>query len=126
MLPAAELPAAPPGMESGVPGGYPDPGMPYDPNAVPGDPNAVAGTPANPNEIATLNLVFRAVTLRRIVPSTSLPDTDIVFAVDNELKNHPLFDAERTRLDGQILTDDTSGTFTFGVTLALKRPIKLL
>jgi type IV pilus assembly protein PilM len=125
MLPAAELPAAPPGMESGVPG-YPDPGMPYDPNAVPGDPNAVAGTPANPNEIATLNLVFRAVTLRKIVPSTSLPDTDIVFAVDNELKNHPLFDAERTKLDGQILTDDTSGTFTFGVTLALKRPIKLL
>lgn len=124
-LPAAELPAGPPGMESGVPG-YPAPGMPYDPNAVPGDPSAAARAPSNPNEIATLNLVFRAVTLRKIVPSTSLPDTDIVFAVDNELKNHPLFDAEHTKLDGQILTDEASGTFTFGVTLALKRPIKLL
>jgi hypothetical protein len=39
--------------------------------------------------------------------------------------NSLVVNAEGTKLDPQINEDDATGTFTFGITLALKRPLKL-
>ena len=49
----------------------------------------------------------------------------VAYALENEVKTHALFDGEKTKLIHGPDTDEASGTFTFGVSLALKRPIKL-
>jgi type IV pilus assembly protein PilM len=111
--------AAAPGAE-GFPGMLPPPGMegqpqlPPDPNAAPVAPVAPA---ADPN--ATFTLTFRAVSLTSVSASAN---TDIAFAVLNGLKSSPLFDAEFT---GNINPDEPPGTYTFGIVLKLKRPLKL-
>ena len=69
-----------------------------------------------------IKLLCRAVSLSEISPSAN---TDIAFAFENELKSSPLFDPKETQLAGQINVDDVSGTFTFGVTIFLKKPLKL-
>ncbi|MEI9961752.1 MAG: hypothetical protein WDM76_11645 [Limisphaerales bacterium] len=52
-------------------------------------------------------------------------DNDIAYAVENELRASPWFDPKTTQLSGQIANDDLTGTFTFGVTVTLKTPLKL-
>jgi hypothetical protein len=49
----------------------------------------------------------------------------IAYTLENEVKSHAVFDGEKTKLIHGPDADETSGTFTFGVSLALKRPIKL-
>ncbi len=44
--------------------------------------------------------------------------------MQNELKANPLFDPAKTELDGDIKPDESNLTFSFGVQLSLKRPIK--
>jgi type IV pilus assembly protein PilM len=85
------------------------------------------GSPApNPpgaaNQIATINLICRAVNLSNVDPSAN---SEIAYAVENELKASPVFDPKTTQLSAQITPDETTGTFTFGVTVALKNPLKL-
>lgn len=70
----------------------------------------------------TIKLLCRAVSLSSISPSAN---TDIAFAFENELRNSALFDPKETQLAGQIDADEASGTFTFGVTVVLKKPLKL-
>ena len=77
---------------------------------------------AAPGEIGSCLLVFRAVSLTSISPSAN---TDIAFAVLNELKASPMFDAEKTVFAGNITPDEPPGTFTFTITVKLKRPLKL-
>ena len=85
----------------------------------PGD----AGTPsATPDQINTATLVCRAMNLSAIDPSAN---SEIAFAVENQLKNCPVFDPKTTQLAGQTSPDDASGTFTFGVTVGLLNPLKL-
>jgi hypothetical protein len=36
-----------------------------------------------------------------------------------------MFDSDATKLSGQINVDEATGTFTVGVTLAIKQPLKL-
>ena len=81
-------------------------------------PAAAAGASTN----STITLHFRGVALTHV---SSSANTDIAYAVENELKASPLFEAKDTQLSPQINVDETTGTFTFGVTLALKRPLKL-
>ncbi|MEK7706512.1 MAG: type IV pilus assembly protein PilM [Verrucomicrobiota bacterium] len=76
----------------------------------------------NPNEIATISLLFRAVSLTRVAPSAN---TDIAYLLLDELKASLWFEAKGTQFSTEILPDETTGTFTFGVTLALKQPFKL-
>jgi len=46
--------------------------------------------------------------------------------VQKELQDSPLFDGKETKLSGDIESvDDAAITFSFGVTLKLKRPMKL-
>lgn len=71
-----------------------------------------------------LNITCRAVSLVH-VSSTANPD--MAFAVESELKNSPMFDPEGTQVpsSSSISPDDANGTFTFPVTIKLKRPLKL-
>jgi hypothetical protein len=77
----------------------------------------------NPNEIATVSLMFRAVSLTQVSPSAN---TDLAYALLEELKQDSrLFEPKGTQFSTEILPDEATGTFTFGVTLALKQPLKL-
>lgn len=69
-----------------------------------------------------INITCRAVSLSHISPAA---DLEIAYAVDKELKNCPLFDPQQTQISPQLTPDETTHTFTFGVTLAFKKPLKL-
>jgi len=56
------------------------------------------------------------------VPSAN---TDIAYAVESALQQSPFFDKDETHLAGNIDPGDVTGTFTFGVSVKLKHPIKL-
>ena len=109
VAPAPPPPVAPP--EGGAPG------------AAPG--TALPATPGATNEIAKVTLLCRAVSLAYVAPNA---DPTIAYAVQNELRaSTNLFDPKETKLGEQINPDQNqdTNTFTFNVTLALKRPIKL-
>lgn len=72
------------------------------------------------NQPGTIALTCRAVSLTSVDPSAN---TEIAYAVENELRACPAFDPKSTALTGQISSDDPSGTFTFGVTVVLKHPL---
>jgi len=70
-----------------------------------------------------LALVCRAVNLNNVDPSAN---NEIAYAVESTLKNSTnYFDPKLTQLSGNITPDDSSGTFTFGVTVTLQNPPKL-
>jgi len=97
--------------------GEPSRGMPQmaTPNYPPGASNQT-------NQTGVVTLVCRAVSLSDVDPSAN---TTIAYALESELKASPYFDPATTQLSGQITADDASGTFTFGVTVALKNPLNL-
>ena len=76
----------------------------------------VASATGNTNSIT---LVCRAVNLTSVDPSAM---SDIAYTLEKELQASPGFDAKGTTLTGQITPDDANGTFTFGLTVALKTP----
>ena len=91
---------------------------------------ATAGTktkpvkPAATNEVDTITVMCRAVD----VSATGGPSatTDMAFAVQNALREDPLFDKEETKLTAAGLSQpDERNTFTFSVTVKLKKPLKL-
>jgi len=83
-------------------------------------------SPGDTNEIGTLTLTFRAVSLKTI---SNQPDADkgIAYTVLHELQNDPLFDPDpqKTRTEGDVINDEETGTFTFTIIARLKRPLKL-
>lgn len=91
----------------------------YAPPPVPG----VAPDAAATNS-GTVKLECRAVNMREF---NAAANQRIVFELHKQLAspNSPLVDAEATRLDPEIVEDPNTGTFSFGITLALKRPLKL-
>lgn len=102
-------------------------GAPAEP-AAPTD-SGDGSTPAAPvskgstNDISTIKVLCRAVNLTRLSPSAN---GDLAFAVEKELKASPLLDPKETRLSGQLETvDQSASTFSFEVTLKLKKPMKL-
>jgi type IV pilus assembly protein PilM len=98
--------------------------------ATPGRPGAgvdegVAAAPSSgaiPNQISYITLVCRAVNLQNVVSDAN---TTIIYTLESQLKASPLFDEKGTQLQGSIYVDDTTGTFTFGVVVMLKHPLKL-
>jgi len=78
----------------------------------------------NTNELAVLNVTFRATSLSAVQADAN---KQIAFAVLGELQNSQLFDPDpdETKFSGSIGNEEAPGTFTFGVTLRLKRPVKL-
>src|SRR5262249_22984868 len=86
------------------------------------DTTATKKSQSNTNEIAHLTITFRAVSL-----SSAGPDAKqaVAFSVLDEIKNNPLFDPEDTKLNGTIGAEEPPGTFTFGINVKMKRPLKL-
>jgi type IV pilus assembly protein PilM len=72
--------------------------------------------------VVTLAMVCRAVSLSDVDPSAN---SDIAYALQNELQASPYFDPKTAQLSGEIRADDASGTFTFGISVALKKPLNL-
>ncbi len=78
-------------------------------------------SPANStNEISSLSMTLRAVNLSRVKTGAN---NELVFEVQNQLKNSPIFDPNETRFDGDLKEEDT--TFSFPMKVKLKRPMKL-
>jgi hypothetical protein len=50
-------------------------------------------------------------------------NSEIAYAVENEIKSSPLVDPKATQLTGQITPDDATGTFTFTVSVSPLNPI---
>jgi type IV pilus assembly protein PilM len=77
------------------------------------------------NEVATMTLTFRAVSLKDVSGQADA-DKGIAYSVLQELQNSPLFDPDpqETRTDSEV-TYDENGTFTFRIIARLKRPLKL-
>ena len=97
------------------------------PAAAAADAGAAGGAPApkpkaGTNEVALVTVTFRAVSLTRVQPEAN---KKIAFAVLTELQNSPLFDKDQTQFGGTISADEPPGTFTFPVTLAIKKPLKI-
>jgi type IV pilus assembly protein PilM len=90
-------------------------------------PSNTAAATSNTNEVATVSLTFRAVSL-----PTPGADQQIAYAVMNRILACPLFDPDptATHLLGTIGTpqdingSDDPGTFTFGANVKLKHPLK--
>ena len=70
-----------------------------------------------------MTITFRAVSLTSI---SAEANKEIVYSMLNEIKSSPLFDPDWTDPDGKGLgSEEAPGTFTFGITVGLKRPFKL-
>jgi hypothetical protein len=90
-------------------------------SGYPGNPNPAPVTDQNQNQIGSITLICRAVNLSSVDPSAN---SEIAYAVESELKACPVFDPKGTQLSGQITPDDSNGTFTFGIAVALLNPLK--
>lgn len=98
--------------------GMPIPGM----EGMPGMEGQPGAPPQNTNEVATVRLLFRAVNLTPVAPAAN---TELAFAVLKELQASPLADPAETQFEGNLNLDEPTGTFTFGIKLKLKRPLKI-
>jgi len=88
-----------------------------DPSAAPA---AGSGAmPSNSNQVAVIKISCRAVDRNSVNPGAN---SQTAYTFDNELKQSPMF--ADVRLDAQIMDDPTTGTFTFGINLVLKKPLK--
>jgi hypothetical protein len=78
---------------------------------------------AEANEVASFTLTLRAVSLSSVSPEAN---KEIVYSVLKEVKSSPLFDPDYTDSDGKgIGAEEAPGTFTFGLVVGLKHPLKL-
>jgi type IV pilus assembly protein PilM len=77
------------------------------------------------NEVATVTLTFRAVSLKDVSGQADA-DKGVAYAVLEELKSSPLFDPDpqETKTDSEV-TYEEDGTFTFRIIARLRSPLKL-
>jgi type IV pilus assembly protein PilM len=118
----------------GMPGRGPAPGPPAGEQspAAEGDAAATGAAPVSrkakggANEIATLTMTFRAVSLKNTSGKADA-DKGIAYSVLQELQNSPFFDPDpqETHTISEVVNDDQSGTFTFSIVAKLKHPLKL-
>lgn len=72
------------------------------------------------NEVSSIRIVVRVVSLN------DTANNQLIYAFEREAKASPLFDPKETQLSGSMeKADATAPTFTFPLSLKLKRPIKL-
>jgi type IV pilus assembly protein PilM len=80
-------------------------------------------TTKSTNQVGIVYVTFRAVDLTR--GGNPAANGDLIFAVENAVQGSSLLDKEGTKLHGdKSNVDDATSTFTFGMTLKLKQPIK--
>ena len=73
----------------------------------------------NTNEISKVSLVCRAVDVANQAARQAIP-----FELHDLLIHSPMFNPSNTVLSAEVTPDSSGTTFTFGVTLGLKRPMK--
>jgi hypothetical protein len=74
---------------------------------------------------ATVEVRLRALNLEKSGESGA--NSALAFAVQDEFKKNPAFDSDGTKLSGEIeKVETTADTFTFGLTLKLKNPMKTI
>ena len=73
------------------------------------------------NEISTIDITFKAVSLATVSPSAN---SELAFAVRAELRSDPMFDQD-TDFAAGISADEPPGVFSFRMLVRLKRPLKL-
>jgi len=100
---------------------------PPPPEAQPADQGGGGGIVAvkkkgSTNEVDTIDITFKAVTLVSVSASAN---NELAFAVRNELWNDPMFTKEDTDFSSQITADEPPGVFTFRMNVKLKHPLKL-
>jgi len=76
----------------------------------------------NSNEIDTIDVTFKAVTLASVSASAN---SELGYAVLNELRNDPMFVREETDFVGGLTADEPPGVFTFRMTVKLRKALKL-
>lgn len=82
-------------------------------------PDGTSGTPASTQASNSILLVCKAVSLNSVDASAN---SEMAYAVENELKACKFFDPKTTALAGNISSDNPDGTFTFGVNVTLQTP----
>ncbi len=119
----APMPGVAPGMEAPQPeGGAPVMNPDGTPALNPDGTPMLSAKKGATNEIDNITITFRAVSLNSIQPDAN---KEMLYSVLNELRNNPLFDPKETKDTGTIGTEESPGTFTFGITVKLKQPLKL-
>ena len=83
-------------------------------------PDQPVAAPASENEMTLISVICRGVDLERFSPSGN---SDLAYALRAELANSPWFDGEGTTLE-PIKKEENALTFSFGMTIKLKRPFK--
>jgi type IV pilus assembly protein PilM len=94
--------------------------------AAPGAGAAPALATADTNQVSTITITLRAVSLKNISGQADA-DKGIAYAVEQELQRSPLFDSDpqQTRTASDVTDDEQTGTFTFSIVAKLKHPLKL-
>jgi type IV pilus assembly protein PilM len=120
-----------PGMRGPGPAPAPPPmdqaaGAPPADGSVPGAGPTSRKSKGDTNEIATLTLTFRAVSLKNASGEADA-DKNIAFSVLQELQNSPFFDPDpqETHTTSEVVNDEQTGTFTFSIAARLRHPLKL-
>ena len=109
-------------MAPAVPAAAAEPASPD--GAAPGATSGRRKPKGDTNEIATLTITFRAVSLRNVSGQADA-DKGIAYTALQTLQDSPLFDREETRTEGDVSNDEQTGTFTFTLVARLKQPLKL-
>jgi type IV pilus assembly protein PilM len=79
--------------------------------------------PASTNEVDTITVTFRAVSLTSIQPDAN---KQMAFSVLKELQDDTqYFDKDDTVFTTEISPEEPPGTFSFGVSVKLKKPLKM-
>lgn len=84
--------------------------------------DAANGGGTTSTNTGTIRLECRGVSLSKNDPSAN---NKLAFAFLDDLRRSPVVDAQGTQLGAQIVEDEPTSTFSFEITLALKRPLKL-
>jgi hypothetical protein len=116
----------------GMPGAPAQPAPEQAAAGAPADGAAPGGAPSrrkakgDTNEVASLTMTFRAVSLKNNSGQADA-DKNVAFTVLQELQNSPMFDSDpqETHTTSEVINDDQTGTFTFSRVARLKHPLKL-
>ena len=96
------------------------------PDATPAPTAGGPKKPADTNEVATITIKFRAVSLTK---QTGKPEAnkETAYTVLDEIRNSPVFDPDpqETKVSEDPSGDEEPGTFTWSIVARLKHPIKI-
>ncbi len=118
--PAGEAAAAEGGDAAATPGALP--GAPGAPGGAGAAGAAKKGKASSTNEVATVKLTIRAVNLSK---SKTGANSELAYELQREMKASALFDPAETQFSGTLSEEENAPTFSFPMTVKLKRPMKL-